>query len=196
MATKSHDQGSSLSRLDLESPVNLPTGTLTFLYTDIEGSTKLWQAHQASMPSAVARHDAVLRRAVEANQGVVFRTAGDGIYAAFPTALEALAAAAAGQHALLEEQWGDGIDLRVRMALHSGAAAVRDGDYVGHTLNRVARLLSAAHGGQILLSDVTQHLVSDQLPPDVELRDLGEHHLKDLRFSAPRHLGGCPHQSA
>jgi predicted ATPase/class 3 adenylate cyclase/Tfp pilus assembly protein PilF len=158
----------------------LPTGTVTFLYTDIEGSTRLWQEHPAVMPRVIERHDALLRELVTLHSGIVFRTMGDAICAAFPTASEALAAAVGGQRALLATTWDDGIALRVRMALHSGAAETRQGDYVGHTLNRVARLMAAGHGGQILLSGATYELVRDQIPSDTEIRDLGEHRLKDL----------------
>jgi predicted ATPase len=132
------------------------------------------------MPRVLARHDALLRAVVVANNGIVFRTVGDAVNAAFPDAHAALNAALAGQRAILGEPWEDSIDLRVRMAIHSGPAEVRDGDYVGHTLNRVARLLSAGHGGQILLSAVAQELACEHVPAGVELRDLGEHRLKDL----------------
>ena len=157
-----------------------PTGTVTFLFTDIEGSTKLWERDRAIMSEALARHDRILRDAVEQRGGYVFKTVGDAFCAAFATAPDALEAAISAQHALTADGRGATEPLRVRMALHTGAAEERGGDYFGPTLNRVARLLSAGHGAQTLLSLPAQELVRDQLPPGVGLRDLGEHRLKDL----------------
>lgn len=166
---------------------DLPSGTITFLFTDIEGSTLRWEHHTETMRQALARHDALLRAAIDAQAGVVFKTVGDAFYAAFTTATQALAAALDGQRALLVEEWDARLGpLRVRMALHTGTAEARDGDYFGPPLNRVARLLAAGHGGQILLSRATQELVRDALPPDTQLRDLGEHRLKDL--IRPEHI--------
>jgi predicted ATPase/class 3 adenylate cyclase/DNA-binding CsgD family transcriptional regulator len=166
---------------------DLPTGTVTFLFTDIEGSTTRWEQHREQMQAALARHDAILREAVETHGGVVFKTVGDAFYAVFTTAPAALQAALAAQHALQQEPWPEALgSVRVRMALHSGAAEVRDGDFFGPPLNRLARLLATGHGGQILLSVATQGLIRDQLPSDVELRDLGEHRLKDLQL--PEHI--------
>src|SRR5829696_5818973 len=133
------------------------------------------------MRTALARHDEIIRRSIEVNGGYVFKTVGDAFCAAFPTALDALESALAAQRALLSEPWGGEIDsLRSRMALHTGTAEERNGDYFGPTLNRVARLLSTGHGGQVLLSLPTQELVRDQLPTGTWLRDLGERRLKDL----------------
>src|SRR5215217_2553321 len=133
------------------------------------------------MQAALARHDELLRGAIEERGGYVFKTIGDAFCAAFPTGPDALEAALVAQRELFAEAWDEEIGtLRVRMALHTGAAEERDGDYFGPPLNRVARLLSAGHGGQVLLSLTTQELVRDQLPPDVELSYLGEHRLKDL----------------
>jgi predicted ATPase/class 3 adenylate cyclase len=160
---------------------DLPTGTVTFLFTDIEGSTKRWEQNLESMRVALTRHDTILREAIEEHNGSVFKTVGDAFCAAFPTALDALKSALGAQRALLSEEWGLAIgSLRVRMALHTGAADERDGDYFGPPVNRVARLLSAGYGGQVLLTLPTQELVRDQLPADVHLRDLGEGRLKDL----------------
>ena len=158
----------------------LPAGVVTFVFTDIESSTRLWEQHPQAMRAALACHDAILRLAIEAHDGVIFGTAGDAFYAVFSSAPAALAAALAAQRALCTQAWDEVDTLRVRMALHSGAAELRDGDYFGPPLNRVARLLAAGHGGQTLLSLTTQELVRDHLPPGVALRDLGEHHLKDL----------------
>jgi predicted ATPase/class 3 adenylate cyclase/Tfp pilus assembly protein PilF len=157
----------------------LPAGTITFLFSDIEGSTRLWEQHPAAMKTALARHDMFLREAIEANGGAVFKTIGDAFCAAFPNPLAALSAAVTAQRALHAADWGAIGALRVRMAIHTGTAEERGGDYFGPPLNRVARLLPAAHGGQTLLSLATVELIRDQLPADVSLHDLGEHRLKD-----------------
>jgi predicted ATPase/class 3 adenylate cyclase len=157
-----------------------PTGTLTFLFTDIEGSTKLWENDAPAMQAALTRHDKLLRWAIEEHGGYVFKTVGDAFCAAFPTGPDALEAALDTQRRLLSSEWEQTGPLKVRMAMHTGAAEERDGDYFGPPVNRVARLLSAAHGGQVLLSLPTQELVRDQLPGGTSLRDLGEHRLKDL----------------
>jgi predicted ATPase/class 3 adenylate cyclase len=158
-----------------------PSGTVTFLFTDIEGSSRMWEESPATMRAALARHDEILRSVIEANGGHVFKTVGDAFCAAFPTAPEALEVALAAQRALLvDRDWIEAGPPLVRMALHTGSAEERDGDYFGPPLNRVARLLSAAHGGQTLLSLPAQELVRDQLPVDAQLRDLGDHRLKDL----------------
>src|SRR5215210_6981769 len=132
------------------------------------------------MQAALARHDAILRWAIEERNGYVFKTVGDAFCAVFPTALDALEAALDIQRRLLSSEWEESGPLFVRMALHTGATEERDGDYFGPPVNRVARLLSAAHGGQVLLSLPTQELVRDQLPAGTSLRDLGEYRLKDL----------------
>jgi predicted ATPase/class 3 adenylate cyclase/DNA-binding XRE family transcriptional regulator len=167
-------------------PAALPSGTVTFLFTDIAGSTQLWEQHPQAMPAALARHDAILRQQIAAHGGQVFKTMGDAVCAAFVTAPDALTAGLAIQRALGAEDWGATGPLRVRLALHTGVAELRDGDYFGPALNRVARLLSAGHGGQTLLSAAAWELVRDHLPADVALRDLGEHRLKDL--SRPDHI--------
>ncbi len=159
----------------------LPTGTVTFLFTDIEGSTRMWERSSSAMSEALARHDEILGDAIEANGGYVFKTVGDAFCAAFPTAPEALEATHCAQRALSVQAWPEEIGaLRVRMAVHTGATEERGGDYFGPPVNRVARLLSAGHGGQVLLSLATQELVRDELPEGVGLRDLGERRLKDL----------------
>jgi class 3 adenylate cyclase len=158
----------------------LPSGTITFLFTDIAGSTQLWERHPAAMRSALARHDAILRHAVATHRGVVVKSIGDGAHAVFTGVSDAAMAALAAQRALQAEPWGEIGALRVRMALHTGVAEERDGDYFGPALNLAARLLAAGHGGQVLLSQVTQALLREQLPRAVELRDLGAHRLKDL----------------
>ena len=157
-----------------------PTGTVTFLFTDIEGSTQMWERHPEAMRAALARHDEILSDTVETHGGYVIKTVGDAFCCAFSTAPDALEATLEAQRALLGEEWEDTGPSRVRMALHTGAAEERGRDYFGSTLNRVARLLSAGHGGQILLSLATEELVRDSLPEGVRLRDLGERGLKDV----------------
>jgi predicted ATPase/class 3 adenylate cyclase len=158
----------------------MPGGTVTFLFTDIEGSTKLWEQHPDAMRTALARHDELLRQAIEDNEGVVFKTIGDAVCAAFATAPDALNAALAAQCSLHSEHWPDALSLRVRMALHTGATELRDNDYFGQPLNRVARLLAIGHGGQALLSLPTEELVRDTLPSLVSLHNVGPHRLRDL----------------
>lgn len=163
----------------------LPSGTVTFLFTDIEASTQFWEEQPEAMRTALAHHEALLREAIEAHGGVVFKTAGNQLWAAFRAAPDALAAAIAAQPTLatageeatrsvgpLAEAGTSLPGPKVRMALHTGTAEARDGDYAGPPLNRVARLLEAGHGGQILLSRTTQELARDQLPEGAGLRDL------------------------
>jgi predicted ATPase/class 3 adenylate cyclase len=160
---------------------NFPRGTVTFLFTDIEGSTRLWERRPGAMRQAVVRHLALLDAAITAHHGVHFKTVGDAVRAAFPVASDALAAAIAAQQALLAEPWPEEIgDLSVRMALHTGAAEPVAGDYLAPALNRLSRLLDTGHGGQILVSAVVQRLIADDLPPDVRLLSLGRHALRDL----------------
>jgi predicted ATPase/class 3 adenylate cyclase len=157
-----------------------PTGTITFLFSDIEGSSRKWEQQPAAMRVALATHDRLLREAFEAQDGYVFKTVGDAFCVAFDTAQDALTGALEAQRALRMENWESIGELNVRMALHTGAAEQRDGDYFGQSLNRVSRILAAAHGGQVLLSLPTQELVRDLLPMGVQLRHLGEHRLRDL----------------
>ena len=162
----------------------LPTGTATFLLTDIEGSTPLWESQPEAMKAALASHDAILRAAIEARGGQVIKSTGDGIHAVFPTALEAVQATLQAQ-TILQTPLSN-LQIKVRMGLHTGEAEMRDGDYFGNSLNRTGRIMSVGYGGQILLSDVTAALVRDNLPADTTLKDLGEHRLKGL--SNPEHL--------
>ena len=155
----------------------LPSGTVTFLFTDIEGSTRLWQEHPEGMQPALARHDELVRDAIETHGGYVVKTTGDGAHAAFATASDAVDAAVAAQLAIDAEAWTLPDPLRVRMGLHSGPAELRDGDYYGTAVNRAARIMSIAHGGQIVVSHATHQLGLDLT---VEVVDLGEHRLKDL----------------
>ena len=181
-------QSSELDGPEPRSPVlaSRPTAcrptddTVAFLFTDIEASTRRWEGDPRAMAQDLARHDELLRRHVEIAGGEVFHHTGDGVAAAFPTACAALAAAVTGQQALLAEPWIGAGTLRVRMAVHSGAAEARGGSYFGPTLNRAARLLSTASGGQILCSQAALDLARDDLPAGVSILDLGEHALADL----------------
>ncbi|MBV8066879.1 MAG: adenylate/guanylate cyclase domain-containing protein [Candidatus Eremiobacteraeota bacterium] len=158
----------------------LPSGTVTLLFTDIEGSTQHWEQQRAAMPEALRRHDELLRTAIEAHGGHVFKTVGDAFCAAFSRASDAVAAAADAQRALAAEDWSAIGGLSVRMALHSGSTDEREGDYFGPTVNRVARLLAVAHGGQVVVSGSTAPLLRAMMPERTELHDLGAHRLKDL----------------
>jgi predicted ATPase/class 3 adenylate cyclase len=161
----------------------LPSGTITFLFTDLEGSTELWEHHPDAMRRALARHDDLMGRAIEGRDGHVVKTTGDGFLAAFGSASDAVAAAIDAQLALVGEQWAETGPLRVRMGVHTGAAELRDGDYHGPTLNRAARLMSAGHGGQVLVSLATSELIRGA---GFELVDLGAHELRGL--SEPEHF--------
>jgi predicted ATPase/class 3 adenylate cyclase len=153
----------------------LPTGTVTFLFTDLEGSTLLWEEHPAAMKSALARHDSILQESVDAHGGVVFSRMGDGLAAAFESAADAVEAVLDSQRRLGSEPWGETGPLRVRTGLHTGPARAEDGDYHGATVNRAARVAGAAHPGQILVSAATAALLQGWT-----LRDLGEHRLRGL----------------
>ena len=157
-----------------------PSGTVTFLFTDLVGSSRLWEEHPEAMKDALARHDGILRAAVEGHGGQVVKSTGDGVHAAFGRAEDAVAAAVEAQRALDAERWADTGPLRVRMGLHAGTAEQREGDYFGPAVNRAARLMSAAHPGQVLCSQVTADLVRDSLPASVGLVELGPHQLQDL----------------
>ena len=160
------------------SPV--PSGTVTFLFTDIEGSTERWDHYRAAMKPALNRHDEILDAAIKSNGGYVFKKMGDAYCAAFRTAPEAVRAAIDAQVGLNKEDFSEVNGLRVRMALHTGYADERDNDYFGPTVNRVARLLAIGHGGQMLVSAAASDLLQGELPANASLRSLGGHRLKDL----------------
>jgi predicted ATPase/class 3 adenylate cyclase len=161
---------------------NWPTGVVTYLFTDIENSTLLWDRHRSAMRPALAEHDALLKTAVESNDGVVVKTTGDGLMAAFFSPASALTAALEAQQVLQQATWSaiDPDRIRVRMGLHAGEAELRAGDYYGTAVNRAARLMSIGHGGQILLSGTTTRFLQSNLPDDVKLIELGEYSLKGL----------------
>jgi predicted ATPase/class 3 adenylate cyclase len=160
----------------------LPNGTVTFLLTDIEGSTAFWERLPEPMRLAVARHDSLLAGQIEQHGGVVVhgRGEGDSVFAVFSRARDAVAAARDIQQALRAEEWPTRSPLSVRIAIHTGEAELRDGDYYGSAVNRCARLRAVAHGGQVLLSEATHDLIRDALPERVDLLDLGVYRLKDL----------------
>lgn len=158
----------------------IPTGTVTLLFSDIEKSTQRWEERPDAMAPALRRHDELLRAAIERHGGHVFKTVGDAFCAAFWRASDGTAAAIDGQRALAGEDWSAIGGLQVRMALHSGATDEREGDYFGPAVNRVARLLATAHGGQVVFSGATALLLRGLLPERAELYDLGEHRLADL----------------
>lgn len=158
-----------------------PTSIVTFLFTDIEGSTRLWERDSAAMWRALARHNAILGDAIRANAGHHFKTVGDAYQAAFPDPASAVAACVMAQRALHAEPWPETGPLRVRMALHLGQAEpTPEGDYLAPVLNRLARIMAAGHGGQVLISDAVRQVVAERLPESVTLLAMGRHRLRDL----------------
>jgi class 3 adenylate cyclase len=157
-----------------------PTGTVTFLFTDIEGSTRLWQERRDAMSVAHARHNEILKTVIESNHGYVFQVIGDAFCAAFHTARDALCAALESQKTVYHENWGEAV-IKVRMGIHTGEAELQEGgDYRGFlTMSRLQRLMSAAHGGQTLLSLTTEELLQNDLPNGVSLLNMGARRLKD-----------------
>jgi class 3 adenylate cyclase len=172
-----------LSAMSAWSSPKLPTGTLTFLFTDVEGSSGPWETHPKAMRAAMARHDALLTQVFEQHDGIVVRPRGEGdsLFVVFVRASDAVAAALAGQRALAAEDWGELGPLRVRMGLHTGEADLREGDYYGSAVNRCARIRSAGHGGQILLSETTVRLLGGAMPAGAGLQELGRHRLRGQR---------------
>ncbi len=164
-----------------------PTGTVTFLFTDIEGSTKLARENPETWEVLRSRHDRILREAIESNNGYVFQIIGDAFCAAFQTAGETLSAVIKSQTDLNRENWGSA-PIKVRMGIHTGKAEIQaNGEYHGYlTLSQVQRLMSAGHGGQVLVSHATQELIRDEMPEAVTLLDMGERHLKDM--IRPEHI--------
>ncbi|MGH3033089.1 MAG: adenylate/guanylate cyclase domain-containing protein, partial [Gaiellaceae bacterium] len=160
--------------------------TLTFVLTDLESSTRLWETFTDAMKTAVERHDAILRDAVEHAHGRVVKITGDGLMAVFSSAPDGVKACLEAQQALQDEAWGETGPLRVRMGLHVGEAQARAGDFYGPPVNRTARIMAAAHGGQVLLSARAAELAEERLPAEAGLRDLGDHRLKDL--FQPEHI--------
>ena len=153
---------------------------MAFLFTEVEGSTRLWDENPDVMSHAMARHDELLRDAVTSHGGFIVKNAGDGFHAVFATAHDAVTAAVAAQQSLLADEWNIAETVRVRMGIHTGEAEVRDGDYIGGAVNRAERMMSVAHGGQIVVSSATEELLHDALTEKYGFIDLGEHRLRDL----------------
>src|SRR5260370_1231470 len=166
----------------------LPEGTLTFMLTDLVGSTRAWESAPAAMREAMAAHDRIVDARLKQHHGteVPSGRAGDSILAVFPRAADAATCALSLQRDFAAERWPAEINLEIRVALHSGEAELRQGQYHGQVLNRCARLLATCHGGQVLLTSSTEQLLVDELPSSAELRDLGLHRLKDL--ARPEHV--------
>ena len=160
--------------------MNLPSGVVTFLFTDIEGSSRLWESAPERMTHVLERHDALTRAVVGDHRGAVVKTTGDGVHAAFEDPVDAIRATIALQRSLAEMQAEADEPLRVRCGLHAGVAECRDGDFFGTAVNRAARIMDAAHGGQVLVSNVIAELARLRLPADVSLRDLGLVQLRDV----------------
>jgi predicted ATPase/class 3 adenylate cyclase len=167
-------------------PIALPSGNVIFVFTDIEGSTQRWEAHHQAMQAAVERHEDLVRGAIETNDGYIFKTAGDSFCAAFARVSDAVAATIAAQVALASEDFSAVSGLRVRMGVHAGSASERGGDYFGPEVNRAARLMSIGHGGQVLLSGAARELLSNVVPSNTSLIDLGLRRLRDL--TQPEHV--------
>jgi len=165
---------------------DLASRFVTLLFTDIEGSTRLWERYPVDMRTALAQHDAVLHKTIRECGGEVFKTFGDAVCAVFGDPVASVSAALFCQQGLVAHEWGPLGPLRVRMAVHSGEVFDGGTDYFGPTVNRVARILSAGHGGQVLVSCATRDLVVESLPNGVGLRDLASHRLKDL--GQPEHV--------
>jgi class 3 adenylate cyclase len=176
---------------------DLPRGTVTFLFTDVEGSTRLLKELRDGYADVLAKHQRILRDAFEAAEGQEIDTQGDSFFFAFPRAKDAVQAAVAGQRALTQHEWPPKAAVLVRMGLHTGEPTVGEERYTGMGVHKAARIASAAHGGQILLSNTTRGLVEDEMPAGVRLIDLGEHRLKDI--DAPERIfqlnaQGLPHR--
>ncbi len=168
-----------------------PSGNVTFLFTDIVGSTRLWEKDPAAMATALDRHERIIAEAAEANSGFRFKTVGDALYVAFSEGHDAIEASLQAQLELLAESWPVETPIRVRMGLHTGRAEERSGDYVGSTLNHCARLVEVGHGGQIVLSEATREVVGESPVEGTALLDLGAHRLRDL--ARPEHIYQLTH---
>lgn len=181
--------------MDSSHSQSLPSGVVTFLLTDIEGSTRLWEREPDAMREALERHDAIVNQEVPLLRGHVVKSKGEGdsVFSVFASETDAVSAAISLQRAFAAERWVTSTPIRVRMAIHTGQVQLRDGDYYGPTVNRCARLRALAKGGQVLLSGVTAQLTQAQLPDGSNLVDLGTHQLKDL--VAPERVWQLTHPS-
>jgi class 3 adenylate cyclase len=158
----------------------LPTGIVTFLFTDVEGSTRLLERLGERYRDVQRRHDAIVRAAIAGSDGCEVSTEGDSFFASFASPADAARCAVVAQRELAAAAWPDGVQVRVRMGLHTGEGLLGGDSYLGLDVNRAARIADAAHGGQVLVSSATRALVERRLPPATRLRDLGEHRLRDL----------------
>lgn len=168
-----------MSSPSMNSGQAIPSGTVTFLFTDIEGSTQLWELHPEAMKSALAKHDSLLHGIFLMHNGRIVKTTGDGFHVVFETATDAVQSAIHSQQALQKDAWGEAV-IKVRMGIHTGEAELRDDDYYGQTLNLAARIMSVGHGGQILLSETTYQVAREHLPANVSALDLGQPRLKGV----------------
>ena len=160
--------------------MGLPSGPVTLVFTDIEGGVGLWEADPGAMAEVSVRHNRIVGEQIEAAGGRVFQRVGEAFRVVFADPAAALASAVAVQRAVGAEPWPAGVPVRVRVAVHSGACAERDGDYYGPVVNRAARLLAVGHGGQVLVTGAAYELLAGRLPGGIGFRDLGEHRLPDL----------------
>jgi class 3 adenylate cyclase len=160
--------------------VDLPSGIVTFLFTDIEGSTPLWERDPGAMRQSLDLHNAILNDTIRSHSGIAYKFIGDAFQAAFAYPDHAIQAALEIQRGLCAATWGATGALRVRIGLHTGPAELQGSEYVSHTLNRVARVMSAAHGGQILLTSAVVELIHGNHSGDISLRDMGQHYLKGM----------------
>jgi class 3 adenylate cyclase len=160
--------------------VERPRGTITFLFTDVEGSTRLLMSLGERYADLLTAHERTLRAAFGEHHGYEIGTHGDEFFVAFTRASDAIRAAVAAQRSLATVRWPAGVDLRVRVGLHTGEATVRGVSYVGLDVHRAARICAAGHGGQVLVSSATRELIAHAVAPEVTLRDLGVYALKDI----------------
>lgn len=193
-STRPASAGEFLELLRADWEADFPTGVLTFVMTDIEGSTSLWERHAKAMPEALIRHDAILERIVESKRGHLIKSMGEGdsSVSVFASAIDAAPAAAEIVGALDAEDWPDGMSLRVRVGVHTGEAAQRGGDYFGPTVNLAARIRGEADGGHVLLSETTARLVEGHLPDGFALTDLGAHTLRGIAERHHIHVLSAP----
>jgi class 3 adenylate cyclase len=171
-----------------------PSGTVTFLFTDVVDSTRLWNLNHAAMQQAMAAHDEIIRSSIDGSGGVLVKGTGDGAFAVFASAFDAVDAAITIRDAIAARAWDSDTEIEVRIGLHTGEAEFRDDDYFGSTVNRTSRVMSAAEPGEVLVSLSTQEVIRDRLQPGLVLADSGERELKG--FSRPEHVFALASASA
>src|SRR4029077_9642921 len=173
--------GEAVHRGSVGAMIALPGGTVTFVFTDIEGSTRLLQTLGDDFAEVAREHRRIVREAFGAHDGTEIDTQGDSFFFSFTRARDAVSAAVDAQRSLRDHSWPDGADVRVRMGLHTGEPSIGDEGYLGIDVVRAARISAAGHGGQILVSETTRALIGNQLPNGVQVHDLGEQNLKDIQ---------------